>query len=357
MTQISNKSTAITTAELLPPILAGQQTPTTQKKVERFYLSLEEMPEGWITRRESPHTQRAYRQDIESLFRFRPLPWPRDSLQLLTVTVADVQRWRDAMIADGKAPKTINRRVSSVSSFFKYLQGVAAELRLPITVPNPAHAQFIARSSTNPIHETKSLSATRARQLMGLSQGEDLIAYRDRAILKWYVYSGVRLSTACKLNNGDVHVDGEETTVRITEKGDKHRTIGLHFAAAEALEQYVVQAEVKRGPLFRPRTGPRSSQLANKRLTEAGMHKIVRGYLEQLPGAMVSDEDADGKVTKRCVYSTHSLRATTATLLLDAGVDTCKVQELLGHRHVTTTQIYDKRRRAASDSASHDVPI
>jgi site-specific recombinase XerD len=58
-----------------------------------------------------------------------------------------------------------------------------------------------------------------------------------------------------------------------------------------------------------------------------------------------------------CVYTPHSLRATTATLLLDAGVDIKKVQDLLGHRHITTTQIYDKRRIAASQSASHDVPI
>jgi site-specific recombinase XerD len=48
---------------------------------------------------------------------------------------------------------------------------------------------------------------------------------------------------------------------------------------------------------------------------------------------------------------------TVATLLLDAGVDIRKVQELLGHRHVTTTQIYDKRRRTTKESASHDVPI
>lgn len=50
-------------------------------------------------------------------------------------------------------------------------------------------------------------------------------------------------------------------------------------------------------------------------------------------------------------------RVITATLVLDAGVDITKVQELLGHRHISTTQIYDKRRRTTSESASHDVPI
>jgi site-specific recombinase XerD len=67
----------------------------------------------------------------------------------------------------------------------------------------------------------------------------------------------------------------------------------------------------------------------------------------------------DGTTTKvsRCVYSTHSLRATTATLLLDAGKDIRAVQELLGHRQVTTTQIYDKRRRSLKEGVSHDVPI
>ena len=53
----------------------------------------------------------------------------------------------------------------------------------------------------------------------------------------------------------------------------------------------------------------------------------------------------------------HSLRATVATLLLDAGEDIRKVQDLLGHKHVTTTQIYDKRRIATSQSASHNVPL
>lgn len=95
--------------------------------------------------------------------------------------------------------------------------------------------------------------------------------------------------------------------------------------------------------------GPKNSRLTNKRLIEAGMHKIVRGYPGKLPGVMVSDDDAEGNVSSRCMYSTHSLRATTATLSLGADVNICKVQELLRHRHVTTTQIYDKRKRAASN--------
>ena len=62
-------------------------------------------------------------------------------------------------------------------------------------------------------------------------------------------------------------------------------------------------------------------------------------------------------VRKGCLYSPHSLWATTATRLLELGVDIRKVQELLGHRHITTTQIYDKRRRTTAESASHDMPI
>lgn len=87
------------------------------------------------------------------------------------------------------------------------------------------------------------------------------------------------------------------------------------------------------------------------------MWRVIEGYLSKLPGATHEVELPDGTTKRECIYSPHSLRATTATLLLDAGVDITKVQELLGHRHLTTTQIYDKRRRSHSESASHEVPI
>ncbi len=247
------------------------------------------------------------------------------------------------------APKTLNRRISSLSSFYKYLAAAAAEMRLPITVPNPAHAQFIARETSDARDETKALSATRARQVMGMPSGDGLLDYRDRAILKLYLYSGIRLSTGCRLKVSDFHQDGEEATIKLHEKGDKRRTIGLHYAAAQAISEYIERAEIKSGPLFRPRLNPRSKKLSSRAMDSKTMYRVIQTYLEQLPGAIKEVVRPDGRLANECAYTPHSLRATTATLLLEAGVDIRKVQDLLGHRHITTTQIYDKRRRSTSE--------
>src|SRR4051794_2697236 len=92
-------------------------------------------------------------------------------------------------------------------------------------------------------------------------------------------------------------------------------------------------------------------------MDEVTMWRVILRYLERLPGSTKEITRPDGTAGRDCIYTPHSLRATTATLLLDAGVNIRKVQELLGHRHITTTQIYDKRRRSTAESASHDVPI
>lgn len=332
----------------LPPMLAGSATPAVKTKVEQFYLSVAEFFELWVQRRDSPHTQRAYRGDVMAFVAFVDIPWPAESWRMFQVSVADTQRFRESMLTANLAPKTLNRRISSLSSFYKYLAGCAAEFRLPIVVPNPAHAQFIARAKSDPVEETRALSGTRARQLMGMPSGDSVIDYRDRAMLKFYLYSGARISTGCRLRVSDFHQDGEESTIRLHEKGDHRRTIGLHYAAAQAIREYLEKAGIEKGPLFRARRGSRSAFLSERSMNPATMYLTIQAYLEQLPGA-IKDE--------RCIFTPHSLRATTATLLLDAGVDITKVQELLGHRHITTTQIYDKRRRTASESASHDVPI
>ena len=155
----------------------------------------------------------------------------------------------------------------------------------------------------------------------------------------------------------DFHQDGDQATIRLHEKGDRRRTIGLHFHAAQAIQEYIDAGGITTGPLFRARLNARSRKLASRAMDPSTMYLIIQGYLERLPGARKQEILPDGSVVQRSVYTPHSLRATTATLLLDAGIDIRKVQDLLGHRHITTTQIYDKRRRSTAESGSHDMPI
>jgi site-specific recombinase XerD len=134
-------------------VLVGHLTPEVRRRVETFYASVADLFEVWVARRQSRHTRRAYRQDVSCFIHFMGLEWPNDSWHLYTVSVKDVQAFREDLIAGGAAPKTLNRRISSLSSFYKFLAAAAAELRLPITVPNPAqpvcHASF-ARSLPTP---------------------------------------------------------------------------------------------------------------------------------------------------------------------------------------------------------------
>jgi len=341
----------------LPPVLAGLETPAVRARVEQFFSSVASIFEAWVNRRESLNTRRAYREDVMTFVKFMGWEWPKDSTDFLRVSITDVLEYRNFLVEKDAAPKTINRRISSLSSFYKYLGGAAAELRLPVTVSNPAHAQFIARSSTDPREETHHLSATRARQFLAMVEGDKLLDYRDRAILKTFLYTGARLGTICRLKVSDFHQDGDEYTLRLHEKGNKRRIIGIHYTAGQAIQEYMEKAGLTGGPLFRPRRNSRSEVLANRGMDEVTLWRVVLVYLKRLPGAMTEVQLPDGSMELRCVYTPHSLRATTATLLLDAGEDITKVQALLGHRHITTTQIYDKRRRSTSESASHNVPI
>lgn len=352
-----NEITTGSVERALPPILAGKATLVERERVADFYTGVAELFEAWVARCRSPHTQRAYRLDVLSLVAFLGLQWPQDATELLQVTVKDVQGWRDVMLEQDKAGKTINRRIASVSSFYKFLQAAAAELRLPITVPNPAHAQFISRSSTDARDETKALSAPRARQLLSLPSGDSVLAYRDRAILATYLYTGIRLAAGCRLKVSDFHQDSDDATLRIHEKGDKRRTIGIHVKAAQAIAEYLEAAEITSGPLFRPRLNPRSKKLASRAMDETTMYRLLMSYLEQIPSGIVEQQRPDGSTKRICIYNPHSLRATAATLLLENSVDIRKVQELLGHAHITTTQVYDRRRRTTKESASHDMPI
>src|SRR5258708_38135519 len=111
-----------------PPILSdpGDATPQVRQRVYRFYFSIASCFESWVKRRKSAHTQRAYREDVMAFVKFLAIAWPEKSWELLRAAIKDVQAFRDQLLDRGAAPKTLNRRISSVSSFYKYLGAAAA---------------------------------------------------------------------------------------------------------------------------------------------------------------------------------------------------------------------------------------
>jgi hypothetical protein len=135
----------------LPPILDGCATASIEEARKRFVLGVPELLERWISRRASAHTQRAYRQDLFTFIGFVGIAWPEQAPALFRITVREVHAYRDWMIGRGDAPKTVNRRIASLSGFFRFLREVAGELRLPIQVANPADKEFVSRENADPV--------------------------------------------------------------------------------------------------------------------------------------------------------------------------------------------------------------
>ena len=148
---------------------------------------------------------------------------------------------------------------------------------------------------------------------------------RNAAILELFYSTGMRLSELQGLNRGDI--DAVSQQVKVRGKGRKERILPVGDHATRALRRY----ERARDAL-RPTLGGRMDKLAvfvsktGKRMSVRAVQKVVGGFLDRVA------EDAG--------LSTHSLRHSFATHLLDAGADLRAVQELLGHASVSTTQIY-----------------
>lgn len=336
---------------LVVPVLEGHASPAVQRKVEAFFLNVAAMFDAWVERSKNHNTQRTYRRGVMNFIEFLGIDWPARSHELLQTTVPDVRAWRDEMELAGQAPGTLNARVTAVSAFFNFMREAAIEARLPIQVPNPAHAQFIKRESRDPASPTAALTRANAHRLMAMPVGDSVLAARDRAILATFLYTGIRIGTGCRLEVADFHDDADDPVLAIQEKGRARarRRLGIHSHCAEALRDYIAAAGLEGGPMFRARTSSRSAKLGDTIISQASMYRLLLSYLAQLPKA-TDDEGV-------CRFSPHSLRATTATLLYEAGVPIKRIQELLGHKDIRVTQQYIKLLRDTRKSASHDVPL
>lgn len=209
----------------------------------------------------------------------------------------------------GLSAVTRARKIASIRSFYKYLTTKAHLLE-----ENPLQDMDAPK-----IPKTLPRCLTLAESQQLLSSVDTKNKARDYCILTIFLNCGLRISEIVGLNLSDIRADH----LRIRGKGSKERVVYLNDATAEAINDYLIErrtvAALDQNALF----------LSNRRtrMSRETIHCMVKKAL------LTAGLDAEK-------YSAHKLRHTAATLMLGNGVDVRTLQELLGHEHLNTTQIY-----------------
>ncbi|WP_295585193.1 tyrosine recombinase XerC [uncultured Oscillibacter sp.] len=209
----------------------------------------------------------------------------------------------------GLTPASRARKIATIRSFYNYLTNKMHLLREnPVKdIDSPKLQKSLP----------KYLTLEESVHLLGSVDGKN--QERDYCILTLFLNCGLRISELVGLNLQDI----QEDALRVLGKGNKVRIIYLNEACQSALRQYLAVRRPIRGrdenALFL------SSQ--NERISRSTVHAMVKKRL--------SEAGLDSRQ-----YSSHKLRHTAATLMLQNGVDVRAVQEVLGHDHLNTTEIY-----------------
>jgi integrase/recombinase XerC len=258
-------------------------------------------------------TSKSYREDLRQALEFfaRQSPPPADPA---AVTSRHLRAFLVWLHEQGYAKTTVARRLAAVRSWFRFL------CRRGYLTSNPADGLRGPRREKKLPHF---LPESACNELVSAPQANTPLNVRDRALLETLYSAGLRVSEATGLNLADLDLPGGVATVR--GKGKRERLAFLGSGAKAALEAWLTE----RGVLLNQVGRKSDAVFLNKngtRLTPRSVGRILAKYLETA--------GLDSRA------SPHSLRHSFATHLLDRGADIRSVQELLGHRSLTTTQVY-----------------
>ncbi len=219
----------------------------------------------------------------------------------------------------GWSKRTMARALSAVRTFYRFLN-----LHHGVDV-NPAKAASTPKLDKRLPGYLDRKAVDRLFAVAETRAGENTFrSVRDRAIVELFYSTGMRLSELVGLNLEDLDLVSDQ--VRVRGKGRKERLLPVGRPAVTALRQYYL----RRDEVLREATGGERRAVfvseRGRRLTPRAVQLLVRRLLDA--------------VSEGQRITTHSLRHSFATHLLDAGADLRAVQELLGHASLATTQIY-----------------
>lgn len=272
----------------------------------------------------SPNTLAAYTRDLREFSTWLAQMHGESGWDWNELTRTSVRGYLAHLTRRSLAKRSIARQLSAVRSFYRWMH---RDERVDV---NPARAVGTPRlPRTLPAYLDRQQAETLMQHAATRAQSLEFGDVRNLAMLELFYSSGLRLSELRGIDLPDLDLVSQQVKVR--GKGRKERIVPLGDHAQRALRHYLV----KRDTLLQQLGGPKAGRVARGAvfLSERGARISARAVQH----AMVTLLDA---VDEGAGLTTHSLRHTFATHLVDAGADLRAVQELLGHASISTTQIY-----------------
>ena len=264
----------------------------------------------------SPHTQAAYRRDLDKL---QQLADEEQLAELHTLDEMRLRSWLARLHRGGLSPKSLQRWLSAVRTLLRFC---VREGWLKANVAEGLRAPKAAKTLPKLLDVDAAAQFVESPRGTGADGGDDLLTLRDAAILELFYSSGLRLSELTGLNWEDLDLRGGE--VRVTGKGNKTRVLPVGRHARRALEDWrrhapsAIADALGPDPVF---TSAKGRRLGNRAVQQRLAHWARAG-------------GADQRVHP------HMLRHSFASHMLESSGDLRAVQELLGHADISTTQIY-----------------
>lgn len=263
-------------------------------------------------KRYSKHTLEAYAKDLEQFSLF--LIEECGVEDVAQATHRDIRSWIVNLSEREINPRSINRKITTLKTFYKYLKAEGKISQSPM-------AKIVSLKTKKQV--PLFLSKEAAKNLFDdVEYGEGFAGLRDRAVLELLYATGIRRAELINMRVADVNIYNSE--IKVLGKRSKERVIPISPAVVKLLKEYISERdkqEIQPGNgdiLFIDNRG--------KKVYDKFVYNLVKKYLSV--------------ITTMQKKSPHILRHTFATHMLENGADLNAIKELLGHANLSATQVY-----------------
>lgn len=257
----------------------------------------------------SKHTITAYRTDLIAFKDFCETTYNQENLK--TINYAQVRSWVVSLVTADISNNTINRKVSSLKSFYKFLQKTT---QIEINPLSKHKALKVAKKVQVPFTSREINSV-----LQNIGIGKDFDSLRNKLLVELLYSTGIRRAELINIKEADVNVFRQ--TIKVLGKRNKERFVPILTSVLGTLHQFL---ELKLKNNFNSEYLFITSK--GNKLYEMLVYRIINTYFSQ--------------VSSKEKKSPHILRHSFATHLLNEGADLNSVKELLGHSSLASTQVY-----------------